>query len=129
MIFYIFHHGWLSDFYRPLPKKLRSSDYAVSIIHPEDDIEIDSSQEYRMEVFAISQTIRKVTDPEVSNRNCVVADSSSVNLLRVKGSLLRDIEALHLSHMEVVCFEAYKVLEKDFSDILHSLGSMKEHAQ
>lgn len=116
----------LTSFEEPFFKKARSSDYVVSLVHPEG-VDIIEGWE-SLEVLCVSQNPRSVSDPIVGERTCLVANSEGEGpLKKIKGTLLDDYMLWHYNQMILICFEAYKVLDQGFSEILKAYGGLKQH--
>jgi len=101
-----------------------STDYVVSLVHSDG---VDAVDEEAVEVFCVSQNPRSLSDPAVGDRVCLIANLEAVGPLKIKGTTLDDYTVIHYQHMLLVCFEAFKILEQNFTDILKSTGGLKEH--
>ena len=108
----------------PFYKRARSTEYVVSLVHPNG---VDMVDEESAEVYCVSQNKRKLTDPSVAERVCLIADSEAEGNLRVKGTSLENYIMTEYNNMYIVCFEAFKLLDQGFTDILKSTGGLKEH--
>lgn len=111
----------------PLKKAKSSSDYVVSLIHPDGEDFIEEADKFLIEVFCISQNMRNLSDPAVRERNCLVANPDSESPLKIKGVILSDFMVIHSNHMMLICFEAHKNLDQGFTEILHAYGGQKQH--
>ena len=95
-----------------------------------------------LEVVCLSQVPRKLSDPAVGSRDCVLAMGDGDGGVRHwKGTRLSDFikgvgdemnrKALKIigdDALSVVVYEAYKLLEEDFTAIMQSTLRMKQNA-
>jgi hypothetical protein len=107
--------------------KTMSEDWVTTIISSHGIEELSNDTR----VVCLSQNVRKLQDPLVRERDSLlVEDEGSVPHLW-KGTRLSDFvdgvcdEYSVIHFMIVICYEAFKTLEEDFSTILKSYGKLQ----
>ena len=109
-------------------KPLVKCDYVVTLVHHDG---VDIVEEEAMEVLCVSQTLRSLSDPavgeRVGERVCLIANAEAKGYLKIKGTVLDDYIVIHYNHMLLICFEAFKILDQVFTDILKATRGFKEH--
>jgi hypothetical protein len=112
----------------PLPKKFASSSFVCDVVHADGDCDVDEDTA----VVCLSQNVRKLSDYQAKGKDCLLANEK-VGAHLWKGVLLMDFmdtvagKVLHEDTRYLVVYEAFKVLEQDFSNILAVYGAMKEY--
>jgi hypothetical protein len=108
----------------PKPKKFASSSFVCDVVHV--DCDCDTA------VVCLSQNIRKPLDYKAKGKDCLLANEK-VGAHHWKGIPLTDFmdtvagKFLHEDTQYFIVYEAFKVLEQDFSNILVVYGAMKEY--
>lgn len=97
---------------------------------PKGSLPCDSDSDF---VIRLSGTPRRLSDPVLENRDCIALAKESKDPRRSTLEEILGAMQVNLSYVKkglsdpLVCSEAYKLLEKDFSDFLKTTCSLREH--
>ena len=108
---------------RPFFKKARTSDYVVSVVHPEG---VDIVDDENVEVVCVSQNVRSLSNPEIAERLCIVANLEAEGPSKM-GTLLEDHMYFRHNQMLLICFEAFKILDQGFTEIQRGYGRVQDN--